>query len=561
MGISYNPIPKRDHKKILYHILPTIYRQRDTSKDLEKFLNGAGVLLDQFHKTLLQRYADIFPDDDDSFELVSQKWLLPYIADLLDVHMVSPLEQGQRDEIAKAISWRKAKGTLKVVEEIAESVGGLETVVHEGWKRVATTARIGMPVLPAAGYGYTGNASFQDDFNSFQQTRKPDLAPMWARHPALAPGTVDLRCRASAVAAEEDNPAARISRVSGKTYRWRQSCLHGAPNCNEGHSLLPVDTRQADWIPGYFDDPSVRTVDFRNPGWRRGHFHPRRVLIFTATHPGFFPDVPAERTFDWEEGLAENEQFLSIATVEKNGNTTVFRNMSLTGKQFEPIVINERVMLGQVPDGTGPVEPEEWQFDGFIFTNTIEVDSGRLTLNQCAVKNAEVHSIDLEQSVLTVNDCLLKGVQAARGLASLQYSTILTTTIAQKLNASDCIFNGQIRKHHDPASLPGKGCVRYSSLIPEQDPGELTVYRCPFVSAVFFTTEYKTPGCGVLHPATQESIRSGAQDGGEMGACHHLYLATGEDAVITKLKSYLPTGMTAVAIPDGSLHDLPGEVE
>ena len=143
----------------------------------------------------------------------------------------------------------------------------------------------------------------------------------------------------------------------------------------------------------------------------------------------------------------------------------------------------------------------------------------------------------------------------------MQYSTVLTFTIAWKLNASDCIFNGQIRKAPDIASLPGKGCVRYSSLVPDQKLGELTVYRHQFLSAVFYTAEYGTSGCGVLHPATEEAIRSGAQDGGEMGAFHHLYLAARADAVITKLKSYLPTGMKAVGIPDGSLHDLPGEVE
>ena len=114
-----------DHAELLYQILPSIYRERDASRDLQKYLNGCGLLLDQLHRTLLQRYADIFPDSDTVFELDSQSWLLPYIAALLDVRLTSPLESGRREEIANAISWRKAKGTLRVVDE-------LERILLEG---------------------------------------------------------------------------------------------------------------------------------------------------------------------------------------------------------------------------------------------------------------------------------------------------------------------------------------------------------------------------------------------------------------------------------------------
>ena len=108
-----------DHAGLLYGILPALYRERDKSGDLEKFLNGCGLLLDQVHNTLRQRYADIFPDSDDAYPIDSQTWLLPYIAALLDVRMVSPLESGRREGIARAIDWRKGKGTLAVAEQIA----------------------------------------------------------------------------------------------------------------------------------------------------------------------------------------------------------------------------------------------------------------------------------------------------------------------------------------------------------------------------------------------------------------------------------------------------------
>ena len=535
-----------DHAELLYQILPSIYRERDESRDIERYLNGCGLLLDQLRCTLLQRYADIFPDSDEAFELDSQAWLLPYIAALLDVRMASPTEAGQRAEIANAISWRKAKGTLRVVDEVAEAVGGMEVVVHEGWKRVAITARIGMPLLAVNNYGYAGDAPASQH------------APMLARHPGLPAGTVDLRCPGSAVKAKESSPAARISRVDDKTYRWQQSSLHGAQNCNEGHSVLPFNALEADWIPGYFDDPSVRTVDFRKPNWRQGHFHPHRVLLFTPTHPGFF--AATEHRFLWSESLRQDEAFLAVVAVEVEGERTVFRNRSLNDGPFVPVEIRMRVKLEQVPSGTGPADPPVWRFEGIVFSHTVEADTGRLEFDRCAVLAAEVHSTDLVGPVLTADNCLFNRVQAAKGLVRLQYCTILTITLAEKLQASDCIFNGSIRKDHDPATLPGEGCVRYSTILPPQQNGELTFYRHYKQQAVFLSKTFGQPGCGVLHPATVAEIAGGAEDGGEMGAYHHLHLVASREAVITKLKDFLPTGIKPVMIPDHSLHRLPGEI-
>jgi hypothetical protein len=533
-----------DHAELLYRILPSVYRERDESRDLQKFLNGCGLLLDQLHRTLLQRYADIFPDSDPAFELDSQPWLLPYIAALLDVRLTSPLEAGQRAEIANAISWRKAKGTLRVVDEVAEAVGGLEVVVREGWQRVATTARVGMPLLPLESYGYAGD--------------EPALqhAPLRARHPGLPAGTLDLRCPGSAVAAAADNPAARISRVDGNTYRWRQSSLHGAPNCHADHSILPFPGRQADWIPGAFDDPSVRTVDLRNPNWRQGHAHPRRVLLYTATHAGFF--AATEHRFQWSESLLQDEAFLAVVSVVVEGERISCRNRSLDQGPWVPVVIRMRVKLE--PGESATLDPPVWRFEGIVFSHTVEADIGRLEFSRCAVLAVELSGSDPEGPVLSAEDSLFKRLQVDSGLVRLQYCTVLTTTIAERLQASDSIFNGPIRKDLDPATLPGEGCLRYSAVLAQQPGGELTFYRHQQLRAVFFSEAFGQPGCGVLHPATAPEIAHGAEDGGEMGAYHHLYLVAGRQAVISKLQDFLPAGIRPVVVPDDSLHDLPGEI-
>ncbi len=166
--------------KVLYQIVPTVYRTRDTG-DLKKYFDANGTLLDQMHATLVQRLADAFPDNPIDGSAACQEWLIPYFADLLDVRLVSPSAKGKRDEVANAVRWRQGKGTLRVVEEIAESVGQFEVVVQEGWKRVAVTPRFDVPLIPATAYGYSQN----------MPTSPPSIA---ARHPALPAVTVDFSC-------------------------------------------------------------------------------------------------------------------------------------------------------------------------------------------------------------------------------------------------------------------------------------------------------------------------------------------------------------------------------
>ena len=136
-----------DSGRRLYQLLPALYRERDDG-DLASYLDAAGVLLDQIRHTLDQRLADCFPDEPAEGS-PAQDWLLPYFARLLDARLVSPRPEGRRAELARAVAWRQGKGTLAVVEAIAEAVAGLEVEVQEGWRRVAVTARVDRPLLPA----------------------------------------------------------------------------------------------------------------------------------------------------------------------------------------------------------------------------------------------------------------------------------------------------------------------------------------------------------------------------------------------------------------------------
>src|SRR4051812_5792350 len=284
----------------LYRILPEVYRNRDNG-DLKAFLAGCGALLDQVYQTLIQKLADQFPDNPDGGLLgpdadrPCQDWTLPYFADLLDVRLVSPLATGQRDEISNAIAWRQRKGTLAVIEQISEQIGLIESVLHEGWKRVAMTPWIGKPLLPSTAYGYLADPP-------------TNAASLAARHPGLPAVTVDFRCPSGAVTTTRNNPGAQTATVAGVERLWRQASYHGAP-CH----------------PGAFQDVSRRTVDFRSSSWDRGHFHPRRILIFSPPFPGFFTE--GVKTMLWSERETAGSSFQdAIESDDSDPSITVYRN-------------------------------------------------------------------------------------------------------------------------------------------------------------------------------------------------------------------------------------------
>ncbi len=509
----------------LYDLLPEVYRSRDSAEskgqgDLAKFLDACGELLDLLRNTLDQRLADSFPDNpqdgrawllpsdtantgasvDPQDGRACQAWLLPYFAQLLDVRLVSPDEKGRCDEVANAVAWRQRKGTRTAAEQIAEAVAQTEVEVQEGWKRVATTPRIGMPLLPARALG---ESEFFDDYREH---------PAWAaRHPGLPSAMMDLRypSRAIQLGIEPDdfpqNPAAKLTSFAGEKTWWRQVNPHGAP-C----------------FPGSYEDIARHSVDLRTPNWKHGHFHPKRVLLFAPPPMGFFdPDFDPD-LFSSQEGLELGED-------------------------------KEHVLEDQ------------------IINKTLRVTAGRLRLIRCAVEDLKIEvppaAGEYEEPVLMAEDCLI-GEAMVNGLARLEYCTILGKIECNRLQASDSLFVGELKL--DPGTDEDSHCIRYSRIPAGVSVTGLLTYRNTIEAPVFYDFEFDEadkvvrrcslfgePGCAVLHPATQEAIRFGAEDGGEMGAHHSWRYSLLLAAVQNKLKDFLPVGIEAVLVPDLRLHRLP----
>lgn len=548
----------------LYALLPEVYRSRDNG-DLAGLVDGLGHLLGLVRSTLEQRLADSFPDEPLDGP-ACQPWLLPYFGELVDARLVSPDPSGQRAEVANAIGWRQVKGTLANVEQVAQDVGRFEVEVQEGWKRVAVTPRTGwsLPTRP---------------------TGKPGSDPFAVDRPL---GTVAFGLHARAVQPKsDDDPAAH--RFLTRDLFWRQANPHGAP-C----------------FPGSYEDPSARTVDLRSPDWRKGHHHPRRLLLYFPPPAGFFqPGAVAIQWTDWETAAKELDariadlkaagvDLLPISggrvierlrpqglpvlfrirkdddvhaerTTESDG--TVITRLLLKNQWLEERLdpaLRELRSLGDVVQIQGNVSldgDKTWVFEKLAFLGKIDMPEGRLVLRGSAAYGIKSGNPDLEEPVLDATGSLIETFDGS-GLVRLEFTTLLGGLAAGRIQASDCILGGVAVPV--AADTGVDHCVRYSRI----DAATLNVVTryCTSSTPLYVELDFddgRRPahfgetGCGVLHPACPRSIRSGAEDGGEMGAFHDRRYSLALDAVSTKLQDFLPLGFDAVLIPDPRLHGVP----
>ncbi len=510
----------------LYDLLPAVYRNRDAERpeqgdrrDLAAYLDACGELLDRLRNTLDQRLADAFPQGEHDGR-AAQSWLLPYFARLLDVRLSSPHVDGRRAEVADAVAWRQRKGTAASVESIAEAVGQLEAEIHEGWQRVAVTPRVDMPQLPAAAFGLA-------------QAPDPNNPLEAARHPALPAATPDFSHTGRAVQTESRHPLARRTRFPAGAVYWRQS-----------------DTRALPCFPGSFQDSTRRTVDLRTPSWDRGHFHPRRVLLFVPPPTGFFTFAPVELT--WGN------------RAQRVDDTTVDGVRELRPRPDADGTLPVVTITNTPPAfGGGVLRITDLNFNG-----TLTITAGRVELERVAARRITVQTAGTDEPVLEAKDCLFERLAAPAGLVRLEACTVTVRAEAARLQASDSILPDQL----DVAGAGGPSCVRYSRLPAAAlavSPALLQRAEVTTLDPVFFdfdvcaaggvlsAADWGVPGHAVLHPATPEILCNGAEDGGEMGAYHHRMHCLQAAAVLTKLEEFVPVGLVPALIPDPSLLSSP----
>jgi hypothetical protein len=132
----------------IYRLLPAVYRVRDAEQGgaLRELVD---VITDQVN-VLAESLEQLY---DDEFIETCAPWVAPYIGDLIGyrtLHGVVPQIASTRDEVANTIRYRRRKGTVSVLEQLAADVTGWPAHAVEFFELLATTQYMNHVRLHAA---------------------------------------------------------------------------------------------------------------------------------------------------------------------------------------------------------------------------------------------------------------------------------------------------------------------------------------------------------------------------------------------------------------------------
>ncbi len=165
-------------------------------------------------------------------------------------------------------------------------------------------------------------------------------------------------------------------------------------------------------------------------------------------------------------------------------------------------------------------------------------------------------SVSLTNCILDGTDRTLSAYGATSGTRGGAPLTLIGCTVVGKVHTAvlRLVSNSIVWAVSDAAS-PGlvadrlqTGCVRFSFLpYKAVTPRRFECVEQALASAapVFSTTHYGQPAYLKLWACTVNSIRRGADDGGEMGAFHFLLAPLRETDLIRRLQEYLPLSLNA----------------
>lgn len=134
----------------LWNLLPAVYRAQDTDQfaaagPLRELVDRIGAQAAVVRRSLDRLW------EDQSIETCDD-WVIPYLGDLLATNLVTHLDaRGRRLDVAKTIRYRRRKGTLAVLEEIAADITGWDARAVEFFRRLGRTRHGLDPALPRPG--------------------------------------------------------------------------------------------------------------------------------------------------------------------------------------------------------------------------------------------------------------------------------------------------------------------------------------------------------------------------------------------------------------------------
>lgn len=121
----------------LFALLPAVYRNRD---------GDAGGQLEALYTVLAQQLGVVSDNIDqlydDQFIETCARWVIPYIGDLIgynSIYEITAAASDSRAEVANTIAYRRRKGTLLALEQVASDVSGRTALAVEEFRRIITT--------------------------------------------------------------------------------------------------------------------------------------------------------------------------------------------------------------------------------------------------------------------------------------------------------------------------------------------------------------------------------------------------------------------------------------
>ena len=140
----------------LWHLIPAVYRSLDSDPTAPGPLRE---IVDRVaaQAAVLRRSIDRLWEDQ-SIETCDD-WIIPYIGDLVATQLVACLDPaGQRRDVAKTIYYRRRKGTVGLLEELASDIASRDARIVEFFRHLGRTRHnfdppIALPPLAGAGSG------------------------------------------------------------------------------------------------------------------------------------------------------------------------------------------------------------------------------------------------------------------------------------------------------------------------------------------------------------------------------------------------------------------------
>jgi hypothetical protein len=204
---------------------------------------------------------------------------------------------------------------------------------------------------------------------------------------------------------------------------------------------------------------------------------------------------------------------------------------------------------------SGPPEPAYAGVPGLL----VESAGLNVTIDQSILGALWVS----EEAAATLSDSIVDATGAAQiayaasdgksggGSLTLESCTVVGKIHAALLTLSDSIVSAELAEGDAwPAALwadrQQQGCVRFSylpaiSMVPRQY--ECVVHAAGVPQPLFYSLQYGDPGYCKLWPSTDDVIRRGAEDEGEMGAFHFVLAPLRESDLQVRLQEYLPAGL------------------